>query len=353
MAESGNTHEADTSEAGTLGSGTLDISTLSTGISTDANTCTENDTIPIYIVLLPELLMLDVVGPAEVFAYANRYGKTHFTLHFVGPETTLKNSLGMSLTVDPLPRTVEPNAWLLVTGMVGNEIKLDTTLMKKVCGWLAQQQFSKVISVCAGALVLAKAGLLNNKKCTTHFMHCNELSALLTAKQVLENRLFVQDGNVYTSAGVSAGIDLALHLVQQQVGPQISAKIARQMVLFIRRGMQDPSLSPYLEHRNHLQQRIHTIQDKIQQDPAKNWSVDELADLGHCSKRHFARIFKDSTGITSKEYIYKLRLSLAQQLLQHSPLQVEEIAQRCGFEDSRQFRRLWARYHNSPPSSYR
>jgi transcriptional regulator GlxA family with amidase domain len=353
MAESGNTHEADTSEAGTLGSGTLDISTLSTDISTDANTCTENDTIPIYIVLLPELLMLDVVGPAEVFAYANRYGKNHFKLHFVGPETTLKNSLGMSLTVDPLPRTVEPNAWLLVTGMVGNEIKLDTTLMKKVCGWLAQQQFSKVISVCAGALVLAKAGLLNNKKCTTHFMHCNELSALLTAKQVLENRLFVQDGNVYTSAGVSAGIDLALHLVQQQVGPQISAKIARQMVLFIRRGMQDPSLSPYLEHRNHLQQRIHTIQDKIQQDPAKNWSVDELADLGHCSKRHFARIFKDSTGITSKEYIYKLRLSLAQQLLQHSPLQVEEIAQRCGFEDSRQFRRLWARYHNSPPSSYR
>ncbi|WP_377894764.1 GlxA family transcriptional regulator [Alteromonas sp. R78001] len=353
MAESGNTHEAHTSEAGTLGSGALDIGILGAGISTNANTCTENDTIPIYIVLLPELLMLDVVGPAEVFAYANRYGKTHFTLHFVGPETTLKNSLGMSLTVDPLPITVEPNAWLLVTGMVGNEIKLDTTLMKKVCGWLAQQQFSKVISVCAGALVLAKAGLLNNKKCTTHFMHCNELSALLTAKQVLENRLFVQDGNVYTSAGVSAGIDLALHLVQQQVGPQISAKIARQMVLFIRRGMQDPSLSPYLEHRNHLQQRIHRIQDKIQQDPAKNWSVDELADLGHCSKRHFARIFKDSTGITSKEYIYKLRLSLAQQLLQHSPLQVEEIAQRCGFEDSRQFRRLWARYHNSPPSSYR
>lgn len=163
----------------------------------------------------------------------------------------------------------------------------------------------------------------------------------------------MQDDNVYTSAGVSAGIDLALHLVQQQIGPQVSAKIARQMVLFIRRGMQDPSLSPYLEHRNHLQQRIHRIQDKIQQDPAKSWSVDELADLGHCSKRHFARIFKDSTGITSKEYIYKLRLSLAQQLLQHSPLQVEEIAQRCGFEDPRQFRRLWARYHSSPPSSYR
>jgi len=321
---------------------------------TDMNTNADTETIPIYIVLLPELLMLDVVGPAEVFAYANRYGKPHFKLHFVGPQTSLKNSLGMKLSVDPLPTTVEPNAWLLVTGIVGNEIKLDTPVMQKVCGWLAQhQQFAKVISVCAGALVLAKAGLLNNKKCTTHFMHCNELSALLTAKQVLENRLFVQDDNVYTSAGVSAGIDLALHLVQQQVGPQVSAKIARQMVLFIRRGMQDPSLSPYLEHRNHLQQRIHTIQDKIQQDPAKSWSVDELADLGHCSKRHFARIFKDSTGITSKEYIYKLRLSLAQQLLQHSPLQVEEIAQRCGFEDPRQFRRLWARYHNNPPSSYR
>ena len=179
MAECANTFEANAFDAG-------------------VNTNADSDTIPIYIVLFPELLMLDVVGPSEVFAYANRYGRKHFKLHFVGPETSLKNSLGMSLSVDPLPNTVEPNAWLLVTGMVGNEIKLDTPVMQKVCGWLAQHQFAKVISVCAGALVLAKAGLLNNKKCTTHFMHCNELSALLTAKQVLENRLFVQDDNVYT-----------------------------------------------------------------------------------------------------------------------------------------------------------
>lgn len=311
------------------------------------------DSVPIYIVLLPDLLMLDMVGPAEVFVYANRYADTHFKLHFVGPETELKNSLGLNLSVEPLPASVEPNAWVLVTGIVGKELQLDTPPLKKVYDWFAQHQFAKIISVCAGALVLAKAGLLKHKKCTTHFMHCQELSGLLTAKQVLENRLFVQDGNVYTSAGVSAGIDLALHLVQQQLGPQISAKIARQMVLFIRRGMQDPSLSPYLEHRNHLQQRIHTIQDKIQQNPAKNWSIDELADLGHCSKRHFTRMFKDCTGITSKEYIYKLRLSLAQQLLQHSRLPVEEVASRCGFEDPRQFRRLWARYHSLPPSSYR
>ena len=309
--------------------------------------------VPIYVVLLPELLMLDMVGPAEVFVYANRYADTHFKLHFVGPETELKNSLGLSLSVEQLPTSVEPNAWVLVTGMVGAELRLDTPVLQKVYAWLAQHQFAKVISVCAGALVLAKAGLLKHKKCTTHFMHCQELADLLTDKQVLENRLFVQDGEIYTSAGVSAGIDLSLHLVQQEVGPQVSAKIARHMVLFIRRGLQDPSLSPYLEHRNHLQQRIHTIQDQIQQDPVKNWSVDELADLGHCSKRHFTRIFKDCTGITSKEYIYKLRLSLAQQLLQNSQLPVEEVASRCGFDDPRQFRRLWARYHSLPPSSYR
>jgi transcriptional regulator GlxA family with amidase domain len=312
-----------------------------------------SQTIPIYIVLLPELLMLDVVGPAEVFAYANRYGRELFKLHFVGPEIELKNSLGMRLSVDPLPESIEPNAWLLVTGMVGRELQLESPPLQKVYRWLAQHKFAKVISVCAGALVLAKAGLLVNKKCTTHFMHCQELSELVAPKQVLENRLFVQDGDVYTSAGVSAGIDLALHLLQQQAGPEVSAKIARQMVLFIRRGMQDPSLSPYLEHRNHLQQRIHLIQDKIQADPVKNWSLDELAELGHCSKRHFARLFKDSAGTTSKEYIYKLRLSLAQQLLQQSQLQVEEIAQRCGFDDPRQFRRLWSRYHSGPPSSYR
>lgn len=138
---------------------TFEADAFDAGVNTNADT----DIIPIYIVLLPELLMLDVVGPAEVFAYANRYGKPHFKLHFVGPQTTLKNSLGMKLSVDPLPKTVEPNAWLLVTGMVGNEIKLDTPSLQKVCVWLAEQQFAKVISVCAGALVLAKSGLLKNK----------------------------------------------------------------------------------------------------------------------------------------------------------------------------------------------
>jgi transcriptional regulator GlxA family with amidase domain len=163
----------------------------------------------------------------------------------------------------------------------------------------------------------------------------------------------VQDGKVYTSAGVTAGIDLALYLVEQQCGAAICAKIARRMVLFTRRGAQDPAQSPYLRHRNHVNEKVLQVQDLIQSEPARNWSQATLAKHVHCSERHLSRMFKQQTGMSSKTYLYEIRLALAKQLLQSSNLKIEEVARRCGFDDPRQFRRLWARYHNTPPSAFR
>lgn len=314
--------------------------------------------IKLYILVLPDALLLDAIGPAEVFQYANRInlkrgGKALYQLHFVGPESTASNSLGLPLNLDPLPDKIENDAWLLIAGLVGDEIPLNSPAIQQACRWIKQQKFSRYISVCAGSLVLAKAGLLANKRCTTHHIHLDDLRELVPPQQVLENRLFVEDGNTYTSAGVTAGIDLALYLIQENNQARLAADIAQYMVLFSRRGSQDPSFSPWLEHRNHLHQKVHLVQNAIQSDPAKSWSLTELAQIAHCSTRHLARLFKKEAKVTTKEYTYKLRLNLAQQLLQTSDLPIENIASHCGFEDSRQFRRLWTRYFQQSPSSFR
>lgn len=318
---------------------------------------TQAKDIHVYVLLLSDSLLLDTVGPIEVLQYANRLSGTRFVIHFVGPEPEIDNSIGLPVTVSSLPQVIEKEAWVLVPGMMGDRINLNGSALNQACLWLRQHRFERIISVCGGALVLAKAGLLINKKCTTHYMHIKQLRELLGAKSnaqlVLENRLFVQDENVYTSAGVTAGIDLALYLIEQQCGAAICAKIARRMVLFTRRGAQDPAQSPYLRHRNHLNEKVLQVQDLIQADPAKNWSLAALAEHVHSSERHLSRMFKQQTGMSSKAYLYEIRLALAKQLLQSSNLKIEEVARRCGFDDPRQFRRLWARYHNSPPSEYR
>lgn len=314
---------------------------------------TQTKEIHIYVVLVPNSLLLDAVGPVEVLQYANRLAGTKFVIHFVGPKQEVNNSICLPITVSSLPTQIANNAWVLVPGMTGEHIDLQDPEIDKTCDWLRQHHFNKIISVCGGALILAKAGLLHDKKCTTHYMHIHQLRQMSGQQIILENRLFVQDTNIYTSAGVSSGIDLALYLVEQQCNAAICAKIARRMVLFIRRGPQDPAQSPYLKYRNHLNEKVLQVQDLIQSDPSKNWRQDSLAKYIHCSERHLSRLFKQHTGISSKAYLYEIRLALAKQLLQSSSLNIEEVARRCGFDDPRQFRRLWARYNDSPPSAFR
>ena len=309
--------------------------------------------IPVYVLLLENSLLLDVVGPVEVLQYANRLGGANFEVYFVGPTSKVSNSIGLSIIVSPLPSDIEDNAWVLVPGLVGDIIALQSTQVKDACIWLQQHSFARIISVCGGALVLAKAGLLTNKKCTTHYLHIEQLRRLLHTDQVLENRLFVQDNQTFTSAGISAGIDLALYLIEQYCGAEICAQITRRMVLFTRRGAQDPAESPLLQHRNHLNNKVHQVHDLIQAKPASHWSLVELANHVHCSERHLTRIFKQHTGMSSKAYQYKIRLTLAKQLLQSSHLTIEQVSRQCGFDDPRQFRRLWAREHDSPPSLFR
>lgn len=310
--------------------------------------------IDIYVLLLPELLMLDVAGPAEVFNFASRYGDTRYKLHFIGPVESIETSIGMSINVAPLPSEVPAQSWLLLPGLEGAKIDFTCEAIAAAVTWLADyQRFAKVISVCAGTLLLAKGDALTNKQCTTHHSHLQDLEQLVPSAKVQRDRLFVQDGAIYTSAGVTAGIDLALYIVEQTSGVECAAQVARNLVLFSRRTIQEPAQSPWLTYRNHLHQGVHNVQDQLQKNPSKDWRIEELAAFAYCSPRHLARIFKANTDISCKGYLQQLRMSLARQLLYENRMSVESVAIKVGYNDVRQFRRIWQQYNNAPPACFK
>jgi transcriptional regulator GlxA family with amidase domain len=179
------------------------------------------------------------------------------------------------------------------------------------------------------------------------------LAKIAPGARVVENRLYVEDGERLTSAGVTAGIDLMLHLVARLTDAACAVAVARFLVVYLRRGGADPQLSPWMEGRNHLHPVIHRVQDAIATDPAREWSLEGLARLAGSSPRHLSRLFNDHAGMSVPDYLNRLRVALARELLGHTRLDMERVAERAGFASTRQLRRAWGRCYPSPPSAAR
>jgi transcriptional regulator GlxA family with amidase domain len=210
------------------------------------------------------------------------------------------------------------------------------------------QPDTRLASICSGALLLAMAGRLDGLRCTTHHSLIADLQALAPRAQVQADRIFVHDGQVLTSAGITTGIDLALYIVEQAAGAALAAQVARRLVMYTRRGPHDPQLSPWLAHRNHMHPAVHRAQDAITQslaqDPARRWSLPELAEVACVSPRHLSRLFMLHTGISVLDYQQQLRMARARELLAQQPaLTQEQLAEACGFASARDFRRVWAK----------
>ncbi|GGC99109.1 hypothetical protein GCM10011396_53310 [Undibacterium terreum] len=177
----------------------------------------------VYFLLLPDTLLIDMAGPADALLFANRYQKDiHFDLKFISPFPQIRSSVGLLLgELAPLPDELEADAILILPGLVGMEFHYDTPEEKAAIRWLRQQvkPSNRLICICSGALLAAHAGLLSNHAATTHHDHCKDLANIDSSIRVEENRIFVEQGMVSTSAGVTAGIDLALHLISQLAGP--------------------------------------------------------------------------------------------------------------------------------------
>jgi transcriptional regulator GlxA family with amidase domain len=243
--------------------------------------------IDVLFVILPETLLLDLAGPAEAFRMANqrlqqRGLKPAFALRFVGPEPQCTSSIGVALAaVQPLPPLLNATSWVVLLGQPsGAESALRQPLPRawtRTRRWLTQvvqprlaadaATETRLLTVCAGALLAADAGLLAGRRCTTHHDQLADLQRLAPSAQVIANRVFVDDGPLVSSAGITAGIDMALYLIAQTCGDALAAAVAQTMVVYLRRGSDDPQLSPLLARRNHLHAAVHRVQNEVSDDP--------------------------------------------------------------------------------------
>ncbi|HGM5491259.1 TPA: GlxA family transcriptional regulator [Serratia fonticola] len=299
----------------------------------------------VYFLMLPNVLLLDVSGPAEVLRLAGQ-----FQLHYVSPVPQITCSIGMTIgQLAPLPQKWDEGDILVIPGVADSARYFASEEAAQARGWLqsmrpalAQRQLD-LVCVCSGALLAAQAGLLNGYHCTTHHAVIERLRQQAPAAQVKENRIFVEDRGVFTSAGITAGIDLALHLVNQHCGADCALEVAREMVVYFRRSGDDPQLSPWLRHRNHLHPAVHRAQDVMAAEPEAEWSVPQVAEKAHVSSRHLARLFRLHIGISVREYHEQLRLAVAQQRLQQG-YGLEKAALTAGFSSGRQLRRAQQRW---------
>jgi transcriptional regulator GlxA family with amidase domain len=324
--------------------------------------------IPVFVVVPPRVLLLDIAGPLEVLRQANRVqSDVRFEVQYIGPTPSLQTSIGIHLAgTDELPQTLPPESWVVLAGDVehvmlsggafgsGKSAK-DEAAEIAIVKWLQStiRRGHKLISICSGALFAARAGLFDGHCCTTHYLTCDALRAAAPRARILENRLYVEDGERYSSAGITAGIDLMLHLVQQCAGQSCALAAARYLVVYLRRSGSDPQLSPWLQGRNHIHPAVHRVQDAIAADLTKSWTLRALARVAGASERHLSRLFHEHAGMSIPEYRNLLRVAYAQELLRETRLDMERVAEQSGFSSTRQLRRAWERIHQSPPREAR
>lgn len=310
----------------------------------------------VWLVLTPNVLLLDYAGPAETLRMARDMGAA-LVLHSCAPQPSVATSLGPSLAgLEPLPETLPPRSLVLVVGNSNDAKDYATPAARQVVRWLrtAPRADTRLASICSGALLLAQAGWLAGRRCTTHHSLLEMLQATEPTACVADDRIFVDDGRVLTSAGISTGIDLALYIVEQHAGPELASRVARRLVMYQRRGPQDPQTSPWLAWRNHMHPAVHRAQDAIARDPARLWTLAALARAAHVSARHLSRLFAQHAGIGVLAYQQQLRIARAKELLAaQPPRSVEQVAEQCGFASARDFRRVWRRFAEGSPGAGR
>jgi len=313
-----------------------------------------NAPIEVLFVLLPDSLVLDWAGPAEALRIANQTLEAQglpprFVIRFVGPCAEQTSSVGLGLSgIEALPAVLQPPSWVVLLGMPGQHISVASEPARALLHWLRGLRLVthqlELMTVCAGALLAAHAGLLTRRHVTTHHQHLAELQQVAPACQVVANRVFVEDAPVYSSAGVTTGIDLTLHRIAQTCGEAVAAQVAQTMVVALRRGPQDPELSPFLSYRNHLHPALHRVQDAISSQPAQAWNLSRMAELACTSPRHVTRLFMEHAGIAPLAYLRRIRLALAQTALQ-SGRNVTQAAELAGFSSDTQLRRAWHQFN--------
>ncbi len=307
--------------------------------------------------LVPEVELLDVAGPVQVFHEARLLGADYELLSCATrPRVRTHQGIWLAdLAPLPPPDPRPPGSARDLIVVPGLGMATLPEVDPAIYAWLraSYDAGARVASVCTGAFLLGPAGLLDRRRCTTHWSRVEDLQRRFPAARVLDDRLFVTDGRITSSAGIASGIDMALALVEQEHGPLVAAATAREMVVYLRRDGSQQQQSVYLDYRRHLHPGIHRVQDWLVSHAAERATLPELARVAAMSPRHLTRVFRQATGISIREYTTRLRLDRARVLLHDPTLTVEGVAARCGFASARQLRRHWRDTFDASPSQAR
>lgn len=303
-------------------------------------------TIRVFLLLPPQVHLLDINGPAHIFYEAREMG-ADIELHYISITDQNKVESSAGLVFSQLEFfgnfVLASNDWVFIPGLDMRTIDNfePTRELHSFYKWLQVQNGNgaKICSVCTGAYLLAKSGLLRNKQCTTHWKYLDDFRSKFPEVVLHKDRLFVKDENIYSSAGVSSGIDLSLFIVEEIYGSALAAKVAKEMVIYMRRTENDPQLSVFLQYRNHIDDRIHQAQDLLAQHLSQGIKIEEIAASVCMSPRNLTRLFKKTTGITIGKYQNKLRMERAMTFLSEGQ-KVEAVAHACGFSGGNQLREL-------------
>jgi transcriptional regulator GlxA family with amidase domain len=303
----------------------------------------------VVFVAYPGITALDLVGPHEVFGAAGGYALT-IAAPEAGPVMTGR---GPTIGADHAVRALRgPIDTLVVTGGTSAfAAARDAAFVRAIARAAARSR--RVASVCTGAFLLAAAGLLEGRRATTHWQACELLARWHPSVEVDKDPIFVRDGNVWTSAGVTAGMDLALALVAEDLGREVALRTARQLVMFVQRPGGQAQFSAQLGVQVAERDPIRELQEWIAEHPDDDLSVDRLALRAAMSPRHFARVFRDEVGVTPAVYVESARVEVAQRLLETTGLAVEEVARAAGFGTVETLRRAFARRVGASPRQYR
>ncbi|HEY2435668.1 MAG TPA: GlxA family transcriptional regulator [Solirubrobacteraceae bacterium] len=298
---------------------------------------------------------LDVTGPAEVFSAAGQIAGGSYTVEVVAPERKPLMTRSSGYGIMPAKSIGACRGGidtLIVAGGFGVHEALRS---RTLTDWIrsASRRSRRVASVCTGAFLLADAGLLDGRRATTHWASCEALARRHPEVEVDPNPIFVRDQHVWTSAGVSAGVDLALALVEDDLGSEIPREIARWLVVFLQRPGGQAQFSSHLSAIPASRHPLRALQAWIADNLGEDLRVEQLAARAAMSPRNFARAFRRETGLTPAAYVEALRVEAARHRLERSSEPVELVAKRAGFGTPETMRRAFARRVGVPPADYR
>ena len=304
----------------------------------------------IFFLINHGMHLLDIAGPCQALHEANKQTMM-FKIYFVGFSPVIHSHQGLDLTniLEPPIEVPERSIIFVCASKYEPNIYSDPESTRSI-EWLqgAIREDTLVVGICTGAFMLAKAGLIDDKEVTTHHSLTNELAQQFPKTHVLTDRIFVRSGNIFTSAGVTAGIDTTLFLISHLASTRISVDVARDLVVHRRRMANDKQISDHLKYRNHISPLVHAVQDYISEHFREALNIADVCTLHRVSQRHMQRIFKEHTNITVRDYIASLRLEEARQLLENG-MGVEQAAHLAGFPNPSSFRDAWKKKYGGLP----